>query len=357
MSSPLEPWGWDARWAEAFAEDRARGLVPARVTAQQRGLLNVVAEAGPRTARVPGAMRHKAGGAADLPAVGDWLACEATPGEEAMTVRRILPRRTKLSRKAAGETLEEQVIAANLDAVVIMTAMNADFNLRRLERFLAVVRESGAEPVLALNKADSCPDQGRYLGEARLAAGDAAVLALSAKTGQGLELLADWIKPGRTLGFVGTSGVGKSTLINRLLGREALKTNETRAGDERGRHTTTHRELFLLRDGGVLLDTPGMREMAFWEAEQGFSESFDEIETLAASCRFKDCAHGSEPGCAVKAAIEAGDLPASRLESMNKLKREMEFQKRRVDPAAQAAEKKKWKAVHKSLKKHPKHKK
>lgn len=355
MGSSLDHWGWDARWAEAFGE--ARGLIPARVTAQQRGLLNVIAETGPRTARVPGAMRHKASGAADLPAVGDWLACEANPGEETMTVRRVLPRRTKLSRKAAGETLEEQVIAANLDAVVIMTAMNADFNLRRLERFLAVVRESGAEPILALNKADACDKPDPFIGEARLAAGDAAVLAISAKTGRGLEVFDQWIKPGKTIGFVGTSGVGKSTLINRLLGREALKTNETRAGDERGRHTTTHRELFLLENGGVLLDTPGMREMAFWEAEQGFTESFDEIEKLAAQCRFKDCAHGSEPGCAVKTAIEAGDLPASRLESMNKLKREMDFQKRRVDPAAQAAEKKKWKTMNKALRDRVKDKK
>lgn len=357
MGSPLDDWGWDARWSEAFASLSSRNLRAARVVAQQRGLLTVAAEDGTRPARVTGAMRHKASGAADLPCVGDWLACEAVPGEETLTVRAILPRRTKLSRKAAGEALEEQVIAANLDAVVVMTAMNADFNVRRLERFLAVVRESGAEAVIALNKADSCEDPGPYLGEARMVAGDAAVLALSAKTGQGLDLLAQWVKPGRTVGFVGTSGVGKSTLINRLLGREALKTNATRAGDERGRHTTTHRELFVLPAGGVLLDTPGMREMAFWEAERGLAESFDEIETLAAGCRFKDCAHGSEPGCAVKAAIESGDLPASRLEAMNKLKREAAFQARRVDPAAQAAEKKKWRTANKALRKRVKEKK
>ena len=357
MGSSLDDWGWDARWAEAFAEHAARNLVPARVVAQQRGLLTTVTEKGLRPARITGAMRHNAAGAADLPCVGDWLGCEANPGEETLTVRAILPRRTKLSRKAAGETLEEQVIAANLDAVVIMTALNADFNARRLERFLAVVRESGAEAVLALNKLDACENPAPFLGEARLVAGDAAVLPVSAKTGDGLDALLSWIKPGRTVGFVGTSGVGKSTLINRLLGREALKTNETRAGDERGRHTTTHRELFVLPGGGVLLDTPGMREMAFWEAEKGVAQAFDEIDALAAQCRFKDCAHGSEPGCAVKAAIEAGDLPAARLESFNKLKREMEFQKRRVDPAVAAAEKKKWKAVNKSLKKHPKYKK
>ena len=357
MGSSLEDWGWDARWAEAFAEDGARGLLAARVVAQQRGLLTIATADAIRHARVTGSMRHEAKGAADLPCVGDWIAAEANPGEEAMTVRRILPRRTKLSRKAAGETLEEQVIASNLDAVVVMTAMNADFNARRLERFLAVVRESGAEPVIALNKADSCAEPGPYLGEARLVAGDAAVVAMSAKTGDGLAVLSQWIQPGRTVGFVGTSGVGKSTLINRLLGREALKTFETRAGDERGRHTTTHRELFVLPGGGVLLDTPGMREMAFWEAGRGMAESFDEIDALAAGCRFKDCAHGSEPGCAVKAAIESGALPAARLESMNKLKKEMAFQKRRVDPATQAAEKKKWRSANKALRKRVKEKK
>ncbi|UPT74854.1 MAG: ribosome small subunit-dependent GTPase A [Elusimicrobiota bacterium] len=356
MGFSLEDWGWDAGWADAFAPDAALKLLPARVAAQQRGLLTVATESGMRPARTTGAMRHKATGTADLPAVGDWIACEANPGEETLTVRRILPRRTKLSRKAAGETLEEQIIAANLDAVVIMTALNADFNLRRLERFLAVVRESGAEPIVALNKADACAEPGPYLGDARTAAGDAAVIAISAKTGDGLAVLERWIKPGRTVGFVGTSGVGKSTLVNRLLGREALKTKETRAGDERGRHTTTHRELFVLDGGGVLLDTPGMREMAFWEADQGFQESFADIETLAEQCRFKDCVHASEPGCAVKAAIESGSIPAARLESMNKLKKEMEFQKRRVDPAAAAETKRQWKSINKSLKKHPKYK-
>lgn len=353
----LEDWGWDAVWAEAFAADAAKGLMPARVTAQQRGLLTVAAEGGPRPARVTGAMRHKAAGAADLPCVGDWVAVQAVPGEDAVVVRRILPRRTKLSRKAAGEALEEQVIAANLDCALLMTALNADFNARRLERFLTVTRESGAEPVIVLNKLDACDDPRPYLEEARRVAGDAAVLALSAKTGLALEALAQWLKPGRTVGIVGTSGVGKSTLVNRLLGREALKTAETRAGDERGRHTTTHRELFVLPGGGVLLDTPGMREMAFWDAEKGVAEAFGEIDALAPSCRFGDCGHEAEPGCAVKAAVEKGDLPASRLESWRKLKRELAFQKRREDPAEAAAEKRKWKAINKSLKKHPKYKK
>ena len=282
---------------------------------------------------------------------GDWGAAESVPNEKVVLIRRILPRRTKLSRKAAGETMEEQVIAANLDTVLVMTALNADFNPRRLERFLTVSRESGAEPVLLLNKLDACAEPGPFLAEARQAAGDAAVVAISAKTAAGLDALSAWIKPGRTVGLIGSSGVGKSTLVNRLAGNEALKTAETRASDERGRHTTTHRQLFILPGGGILLDTPGMREMQFWDAEQGLKKTFDDIEALAPSCRFKDCAHGSEPGCAVKAAVEAGTLAAERLESWAKLRRESLHEARRREAPPAVSEKQKWKKIHKAARK------
>ena len=352
----LEDWGWDARWAEAFGGDAAKGYFPARLTEEQRGLFQIVSEHGARSARTPGTMRHKAQDRSALPAVGDWVSAEAVPNEKVVLIRRVLPRRTKLSRKAAGETMEEQVIAANLDAVLIMTALNAEFNARRLERFLTVSRESGAEPVLILNKLDACAEPGPFLAEARQAAGDAAVVAISAKTGEGLDALSSWIKPGRTVGLIGSSGVGKSTLVNRLAGNELLKTAQTRASDERGRHTTTHRQLFILPGGGILLDTPGMREMQFWEADQGLTMTFDDIEALAPSCRFKDCAHGSEPGCAVKAAIEAGTVTADRLASWAKLKREAarEAVRREVPPAV--TEKQKWKAIHKAARKRVKEK-
>ena len=299
----LEDWGWDAGWAEAFGADAEKGLFPARLVEEQRGLFQLMSEEGARSARTTGAMRHKAADRADLPAVGDWVAAEALPNEKTVLIRRILPRRTKLSRKAAGETMEEQVIAANLDTVLVMTALNADFNARRLERFLTVSLESGATPVLLLNKLDACAEPAPFLEQARVAAGGAPIVAISAKLGIGLEALSAWIKPGRTVGLIGSSGVGKSTLVNRLAGNELLKTAETRASDERGRHTTTHRQLFILPGGGILLDTPGMREMQFWDSEQGLAKTFDEIETLAPSCRFKDCAHDTEPGCAVKAAV------------------------------------------------------
>jgi len=347
----LEDWGWDARWAEAFGGDAANGLFPARLVEEQRGLFQIISEQGIKAARTPGNMRHRAVDRAGLPAVGDWVCAEAVPNEKVVLIRRILPRRTKLSRKAAGETMEEQVIAANLDTVLVMTALNADFNARRLERFLTVTRESGAEPVLILNKLDTCDAPDPFMKEARQAAGDAAVVAISAKTGAGLAELGAWIKPGRTVGLIGSSGVGKSTLVNRLAGNEKLKTAETRRSDERGRHTTTHRQLFILPGGGILLDTPGMREMQFWDAEQGLAKTFDEIEALAPSCRFKDCAHGSEPGCAVKAAVEAGTVSPERLVSWAKLKRESSHDARRHDPAPQATEKQKWKTASKALRK------
>ncbi|MBI3564760.1 MAG: ribosome small subunit-dependent GTPase A [Elusimicrobia bacterium] len=320
----LEDWGWDARWAAEFAAGPGRGVVPARVVSEHRGAYRLVAADGELTARLPGAMRHKAAARAELPAVGDWVAVEAVPGERAAVVRRILPRRTKLSRRASGEVEEEQVIAANLDTVFVTTALNADFNARRLERFLTVSRESGAEPVILLNKLDACPDPAPYLAEAKAVAAGAAIVCMSAKTGERLAELEPWLSAGRTVGFVGTSGVGKSTLVNRLLGEERLAVRETRAHDERGKHTTTRRELFRLPGGAVLLDTPGMREMQFWEAERGLAQSFEEIDALAASCRFGDCAHGSEPGCAVKAGVESGAVTPERLEAWRKLSKELD---------------------------------
>ncbi|HXT00865.1 MAG TPA: ribosome small subunit-dependent GTPase A [Elusimicrobiota bacterium] len=320
----LEDWGWDERWAAAFAAAPGRELLPARVILEQRGLFGVVTAEGERSARVLGGLRHKTADPADLPAIGDWIGVERVPGEKTMLVRRVIQRRTKLSRKAAGDAMEEQVIASNLDAVFVITALNQDFNARRLERFLTVCRESGAEPVILLNKLDACADPARYRAEAEAVAAGAPVVALSAATGAGMDALARWIRPGRTVGFVGSSGVGKSTLVNRLLGVQTMRTSATRASDERGRHTTTHRQMFALPGGGVLLDTPGMREMQFWDADRGLAQAFDEIDALASACRFGNCGHDSEPGCAVKAGVESGAVAPARLEAWRKLKRELE---------------------------------
>ncbi len=323
----LEDWGWDDRWAAEFVATSGKSLTAARVMSEHRGSYNVISADGERKASLPGAMRHKSEERASLPAVGDWLAVEVIAGERGAMVRHLLDRRTKLSRKASGETQEEQVIAANLDTVFVTTALNQDFNMRRLERFLTVSQESGAEPVLLLNKLDACPDPESYLSQAREIAGRTPIVCMSAKVGTHIEELDAWIKPGRTVGFIGSSGVGKSTIINRLLGTEKIKTNATRQRDERGRHTTTRRELFLLTRGGVLLDTPGMREMQFWDAEQGLAQTFEEIDALSSQCRFKDCAHQAEPGCAVKAGVESGAVAPARLESWRKLKSETDARK------------------------------
>ncbi|MEK7384475.1 MAG: ribosome small subunit-dependent GTPase A [Elusimicrobiota bacterium] len=329
----LEDWGWDERWAAEFAAGPGYGLLPARLIEEQRGLYQVVTAAGERSARIPGKVRRGALSPAGLPAVGDWLAVQSVDGQPVLAVRHILPRRSKLSRKASGEGLWEQVIASNLDSVFVMTAFNADFNARRLERFLTVSRESGAQPVVLLNKLDTCPEPEPFLDKARAIAAGTPIVALSAKTGRGLEALAEWLKPGRTVGCIGTSGVGKSTLINHLLGTKLLRTAATRAKDERGRHTTTHRQLFLLPGGGVLLDTPGMREMQFWDVDQGLKKTFEEIDALAPSCRFKDCRHGAEPGCAVKAAVKEGRVAAARLESWLKLKSESDKRRKALEKA------------------------
>ncbi len=323
----LEDWGWDERWAAAFAAAPGRGLAPARVILEQRGLFAVATAEGESSARVLGALRHKTADRSLLPAVGDWIGAEKVPGENTMVVRRVLARRAKLSRRAAGEALEEQVIAANLDAVFVIAALNRDFNARKLGRFLAACRESGAAPAVLLNKLDACADPAPFLAQARAAAAGAPVVALSALTGAGVGELSRWIKPGRTVGFVGSSGAGKSTLANRLLGTRNIRTSATSARDERGRHTTTRRQMFLLPGGGVLLDTPGMGEMRPWKSERGLAQAFGEIDALSPSCRFRDCGHDSEPGCAVKAGVETGAVARERLESWRALRREPQARK------------------------------
>jgi ribosome biogenesis GTPase / thiamine phosphate phosphatase len=297
--------------------------------------------------QVTGRLRHLAGpGVADLPAVGEWVATRHG------RIQAVLPRRSALTRRMPGSAAQEQVLAANVDLVVIVVAPGRDANPRRVERLLALAWESGARPVVALGRADLCPDYGtdvatELAGLAAVAPG-VEVLALSCYTGQGVEEIAAMLAPGRTAVLLGSSGVGKSTLVNRLAGRDLLATGELR-DDGKGRHTTTTRQLVALAGGGLVIDTPGLRELGLWTGESGTSAAFGDVGALAAGCRFDDCRHRTEPGCAVQAALEDGRLAADRLAAWEKLQRELAWARRRADPLAAADRRRQVRALSRSL--------
>jgi ribosome biogenesis GTPase / thiamine phosphate phosphatase len=321
-TTELAAWGWDEDRAAEFTSLAEGGLWPARVIAQHRGLWLVVGETGESSASPTGRFRHQAD-EGDLPAVGDWVGCVSSPHDGEARIDAVMSRRSTFQRRAAGSRPGAQIMAANVDTLFVATSLNGDLNPRRLERYVAMGRESGAEPVVLLTKADLVLDAGvvaadRLTDELRVA-----VVALSSRTGQGVEAVARWFAPGRTLALVGSSGVGKSTLLNRLAGEELMATREIRDDDSRGRHTTTHRELFLLSGGALVLDTPGMREFGLWDADDGVDETFAEIVELARGCRFADCSHKFEPGCSVQGAVRDGRLDAGRLKSYRRLAHEL----------------------------------
>ena len=356
--------GWNA-----FFQEQIEGEAPpphvARIVEEQRGAYRV-AGGFSGWAEISGKFRHDARASGDFPAVGDWV-CITPPGgivvrnddlspearsakvERAIITRR-LDRRSTISRKAAGRAVEEQVLAANVDTIFLVTALAEDLNPRRLERYLAVVREAGASPVVLLNKTDLSPDPEAQAADIRTRLPFVDVVAISAKMGEGLTALDAYLSPAQTVALIGSSGVGKSTLINRLLGRELLKTAEISDVDGKGRHTTTARHLVELPGGALLIDTPGMRELQPWVEEAVIAEAFEDIAELAHGCRFGDCAHESEPGCAVLAAVERGEVSADRLAHFRHLGREIAFEERKRDKSAAAAEKRRWKKIHQANK-------
>lgn len=346
MDDTLAAFGWSPELATAHEPHAALGREPARVVAEDRGSYQVVGAAGDARAAVTGRLRHEANrDPSAFPAVGDWVAVEwASSGDT--VIHALLPRRTALIRKAPGKRTEAQVVGANLDTIFVVASLNGDLNLRRLERYVAAARESGAEPVVLLSKADlgAFDDIDRVLLEVAAVAAGASVLVVSSFDGRGVDEVRDRIVAGQTVAFVGSSGVGKSTLLNRLAGEERALVREIRSDDARGRHTTTRRQLHLLPEGGLVLDTPGMRELALWDGE-GLDGSFADIDLLAAGCRFGDCAHDQEPGCAVTAAVADDRLTAERVESWRKLEREAAHQVRRVHALARAEERRKWKLI------------
>lgn len=327
----LSRYGWTARHEADFAPYAAQGLKAGRVVVQQRGGYRLITEDGEAWAQAAGRLMKSREEMA-RPVAGDWVAFEPRKPPEPLFVQHVLPRATAFVRKAAGRGVHAQVVAANVDVAFLVTSLNSDLNLRRLERYLATTYESGARPVIVLTKADLAEEVDSFVAQVRTISADAPVLPISAKRGEGLEAVAAHLEPGRTAVLLGMSGAGKSTLLNALAGSERMSTGEIREGDERGRHTTTHRELVLLPSGGLILDTPGMRELGLWEADSGVAAVFDDIEQLAAECRFSDCSHGGEPGCAVRAALADGSLDPDRWASFQKLQAELAQEPRRDGP-------------------------
>jgi ribosome biogenesis GTPase len=353
MTVQLDRLGWNPRLETAFAEHARAGLVPGRIALEHTHIYRVMTAAGELLARVSGRLRHRATTRADFPAVGDWVAVELPKDSGDARIAAVLPRHSRFSRRAAGDPTEEQVVAANVDTVFLVTGMDGDFNLRRIERYLLVASESGAAPVIVLNKADVPSERESMAAEVRALVGEVPVHVISCHASGDVDVLKQYLGPGQTAALLGSSGVGKSTIVNRLIGHDLLRTREVREWDNRGRHTSTVRQLIVLPDAGVLIDTPGMRELQLWDVVDT-SGTFGDIELLADECRFRDCRHRQEPECAVRGAIEAGRFPQGRLDSYHKLQDEQAHQSRQVDQRAQIEQRRRWKvltkAAHKRMK-------
>jgi ribosome biogenesis GTPase len=347
----LDALGWRARFAEAFEAFRGEGVEPARVSLEHTHIYRVMAASGEHLARVAGRLRHAAEGRADFPAVGDWVVLERPPAGGDARIRAILPRFSQFARRAAGNPTEKQVVAANIDVVFLVSGLDRDFNPRRIERYLVTAWDSGASPVIVLNKTDLVDDPDTFIRDVEALAAGVPVVAVSAKRPESLAALRDYVGEGRTAALLGMSGVGKSSIANGLIGEEVLRTREVREHDSRGRHTTTGRQLVPLPGGGILIDTPGMRELQLWDTGESVAGAFADIDALADGCRFRDCRHASEPGCAVIAAVADGTLAEGRLESFRKLQAEQAYQATQQDERARLEVKRRWKVLTKAAEK------
>jgi ribosome biogenesis GTPase / thiamine phosphate phosphatase len=339
----LEDLGWDPSFADDFEPYQQQGLIPARVAARHHGPCELLTEQG----RIGGVPAGRLEGL-DLPVAGDWVAVRPLPGERKGIVEAILPRRTTFTRKEAWRRTVAQVVAANVDTVFLVTAFGQDLNARRLERYLTAAWDSGSSPVIVVNKSDTASDPEGDLAEVEAIAFGVPVHTISAATGARLDELTPYLTRGRTVALLGSSGVGKSTLINRLAGRELLATAETGKGG-RGRHTTTNRELVPLPGGALLLDTPGMRELQLWADETVLDSTFTDVAGLASGCRFADCTHLHEPGCAVRAAIADGSLDPERFDSYLKLQRELRALELKKDARLRSEARKEWRRRHREM--------
>lgn len=343
----IEQYGWTAALQRQFSAFAASGLAPGRVIVQQRGRWTLATDQGELGAELAGRFAREAaeGG---YPVAGDWVAARPDPASGTAIIHDVLPRRSAFIRRAAGPTGGEQVVAANADVAFLTNSLGEGVNRRRLERYLASAWQSGVAPVIVLTKADLCADVAAAVDEAEALSFGVPAHAVCALSGHGLEDLDRYLEPGQTAVLLGSSGDGKSTLVNALAGSDRMATQSIRKSDGRGRHTTSHRELILLPGGALLLDTPGMRELGLWDADQGLANAFDDVESVVSNCRFRDCGHTNEPGCAVRASLESGDLDPARWKSYRKLQRELDHLESRDDPALRAARRRQWVQISKA---------
>lgn len=344
----LESLGADLSVQGLFEPHAARGLLLARVAVASREHFRLITGEGECPAEAAGALRHKSAGRAGMPVTGDWVAARKAGAEPAI-IEAVLPRKTLFSRRAAGRREDEQPVAANIDLVFLVCGLDGDYNLRRLERYLTLAVESRAEAVVVLNKSDLCTDVSSRLAETAAVARGAPVIATTTTTPAGLDELRTFLAYGRTVALLGSSGVGKSAIVNCILGVDRQRTNAVRESDSRGRHTTTHRELIPLPGGGALIDTPGMRELQLWAGQESVERSFDEIEQIASACRFRNCSHSGESGCAVAQAIDDGELDEERWISYCKLLAEAKRHEEMTDRLAAAESKRRLKAMHRGM--------
>lgn len=355
-NTDLKRFGWNDYFEAQFAPYKVKGLHPARVAIENRKGCLLYSEFGELAGEIPGRLYHKSEGQDELPAVGDWVAFRLLEGEKKGVIDVVLPRRAKFSRKVAGTVTEEQIVASNVDTVFIMSSLNDDMNLRRIERYLTMAWDNNVQPVIILSKADLCEDAEDKLNYVESVAYNSPIHVISAKNREGIEELQQYFEGDKTIAVIGSSGVGKSTLINALTDWTKMKVSDISLYKDKGRHTTTHRELIVLPQGGLIIDTPGMREIQLWEGGDGLLETFDDIAALELQCKFTDCKHDSEPGCAVKAALEKGVVDNARLASYKKLRNEIRYVENKQNKKAQLEEKKKWKKISSDAKKKSKSK-
>lgn len=323
--SPISRLGWNAQWQSQLSTLGAEEWRPARVAAEDKHHYQLLADEGVFVGKVTGKFRSVTRGQADFPKVGDWVAFSPQAGEARARIHAVLPRVTRLARKRKGRQTDEQVLVTNVDVAFIVHGLDRDLNVRLIERFLVMTREGGVQPVALLNKTDLDSHATDKVAELKRVLGDVPVLASCARSGRGIDAVGRYIEPGRTVVFMGASGVGKSSLINRLYGEEIQATTDVREGDAKGRHTTTWREMIVLPNGGLVIDTPGMREFHMWLSGEGVHEAFPDIEALSLQCHFRDCTHTGEKRCAVEAAVQSGELAEDRRQNFLKLKRELDY--------------------------------